>query len=74
MYGRYSVVIVDGVKILRLLRDHMKPAEACIWVERFNLGTLSDPRPPRWAAMIPEPVPHPISRAICLAESASSSA
>ena len=67
----FSVVILRESIVTRLAAEGLTSNAATDWVKSLNTPTNSGPT---WAAIVPEPLPYPMRKAISLASAMSRSA
>jgi hypothetical protein len=69
--GSFAVVILRESTVSKLAAEGLTSTAATDWAKALNTPTNSGPT---WAAVVPEPLPYPMRRAISLASSMSRSA
>jgi len=72
--GANSVILIEDTQVLRIVQSGLSQDDALAWAARFNADLRIPGGKMRYAAVLPEPIPQPISEAICRALAKSRSA
>jgi hypothetical protein len=72
--GRCAVILLEQTRVLKIVQTGLLPCSALAWAASFNNDLRIPGGGMRYAVVIPEPLPQPISDAIRRAVARSRSA